>query len=121
MKQATYTTIDQYIAGFPPETQTILQKVRQTIQQAAPEATEKISYGIPTFVLHGNLVHFGAYPTHIGFYPGSAPIAAFADQLEPYETAKGTVRFPLNQPIPYELIKQMTTYAVERNLANKKK
>ncbi len=113
-------TIDEFITKYPADVQKILQKIRQTIQKAAPEATEKISYGIPTFVFHGNLVHFAAYDSHIGFYPGPAPISAFQDELTAYETAKGTIRFPLDKPIPYDLIEKITAYAVERNSVKKK-
>jgi uncharacterized protein YdhG (YjbR/CyaY superfamily) len=112
--------IDEFIAQYPPEAQNKLEELRQSIHQAVPRATEKISYGIPTFVFHGNLVHFSAYDHHIGFYPGSAPIKQFAQLLKPYETAKGTVRFPLDKPLPLALIRQMTLAAAERNLAKKK-
>lgn len=113
-------TIDAYIARYPAEQQKVLQKIRETIHAAVPEATEKISYGLATFVYHGNLVHFGAYDTHYGFYPGSGPIADFQKDLGPYETSKGTVRFPIDQPIPYDLISKMAKAAAARNLAKKK-
>jgi uncharacterized protein YdhG (YjbR/CyaY superfamily) len=113
-------TIDDYISRYPKDVQAKLQSLREAIQKVAPEATEKISYGLATFVLRGNLVHFGAYDTHIGFYPGSGPVAEFADELKPYETSKGTVRFPLDQPLPLELITRMTNSAVKRNLAKKR-
>lgn len=113
-------TIDEYIAQCPEKTQEILQKVRETIKAVAPLATEKIGYGIPTFVLNGkNLVHFAGYEHHIGFYPGSAPIDVFKDKLSAYNTSKGTVQFPLGSPIPYDLIAQITAFCVERNLAKK--
>ncbi len=114
------TSIDEFIAQYPKEVQAVMHKIRQTIQKAAPEAKEKISYGIPTFTLHGNLVHFSAYEKHVGFYPGAALVADFADELKPYETSKGTVRFPINQPIPYDLIAKMTKYAVKHHLTKKK-
>ncbi len=113
-------TIDEFIAGYPEKTQAILQKVRQTIHEVAPEATEKISYGIPTFVFHGNLVHFAAYEGHVGFYPGSKAISAFADELKGFETSKGTIRFPLDGPIPYDLIETVTKFCIEQNSAKKK-
>lgn len=121
MKMNDYKTIDEYISNFPPETQEILEKVRQTIKAVAPDAIEVISYGIPTFKLNGkNLVHFGAYDTHIGFYPG-AIVNNFADnKLKGYKTSKGTVQFPLDQPIPYDLITEITQAAVRRNLEKKK-
>ncbi len=114
----TYATFDEYIGNFSGETQQILQKIRETVQELAPEATEKISYGIPTFALHGkNLVHFAAFEHHIGFYPGPSTIETLADNLKTYETSKGTVRFPLDKPIPYDLVKKLTQTAVERNLS----
>jgi uncharacterized protein YdhG (YjbR/CyaY superfamily) len=113
--------IDEFIAAYPPDMQEILQKIRATIRDAAPEATEKIAYGIPTFTLHGNLVHFSTYPGHIGFYPGSAPVTEFARELEPYETSKGTIRFPLDWPVPYDLIDRIVRYCVIRNESKRKK
>ncbi len=112
--------IDEFISNYPVEVQAVLQKVRQTIQQAAPEAKEKISYGIPTFTFHGNLVHFSGYEHHIGFYPGAAPIVQFEKELKPYETSKGTVRFLIDKPIPHDLITKMTHAAIERNLEKEK-
>jgi len=109
------TTIDKYIAGFPPEVQDILNQIRAVIQVEAPQATEKISYGIPTFFLNGNLVHFAAYKNHIGFYPGSAGIKAFKEQLSEYKSSKGTVQFPLNKTIPFDLIRKITRFRVEIN------
>jgi len=99
-----YRTIDEYIAGHPPEVQEILQKVRRVIHEAAPEAAEAIKYGIPTFVFGGNLVHFGAFKEHLGFFPTPSGIEAFHDELAKYAQSKGTIRFPYNQPIPYDLI-----------------
>lgn len=113
-------TIDEFIKTFPQMTQEILQKIRGTIREVAPNAEETISYGIPTFRLNGNLVHFSAYEHHIGFYPGAAPIEAFADDLRGFKTSKGTVQFPLDQPIPYDLIQKITRACVERNLAKNK-
>ena len=111
--------IDEFISGYPENVQKILQQMRQTIQKAAPEAKEKISYGIPTFTLGGkNLVHCSAYPKHIGFYPGSQAIVDFANDIKGYETSKGTIRFPLDKPIPYDLVDKITRYRV--NLSTKK-
>ena len=110
------TTIDEYIADFPKNVQERLQKVRATIKKAAPDAEEAIKYQIPTFVLHGNLIHFGGYQNHIGLYPGSRPIEAFKDELSRYEVSKGTVRFPLDQPLPVGLISKITKFCVKRNL-----
>lgn len=120
MRMQNYKDIDQYISNFPADVQATLGQIRKTIHETVPEASEKISYGIPTFVFHGNLVHFAAYDTHIGFYPGSGPIADFQDKLKAYETSKGTVRFPLDA-VPLDLIKEMTLAAVERNLNKRKR
>jgi uncharacterized protein YdhG (YjbR/CyaY superfamily) len=109
------TTIDDYIAGFPPEVQTILERVRTLIREVAPEAKETISYQIPTFTLHGNLVHFAAFAKHIGFYPTPTGIAAFAEELSPYKGNKGSVQFPLDQPMPYELMRRMVEFRVREN------
>lgn len=112
-------TVDQYIAGYPKDVQNNLQKIRETVQKACPEAKEKISYGLATFTLHGNLVHFGAYDTHYGFYPGAGPIKELKDQLKDYKTSKGTVRFPMDKPIPFNLITKMTKSAAQRNSTEK--
>ena len=113
----TYQDIDGYIANFSNETQQILKKIREIVQELAPEATEKISYGIPTSTLRGkNLVHFAAFEHHIGFYPGPSTIEALADSLKGYETSKGTVRFPLDKPIPYGLITELTKAAIQYSL-----
>ncbi|MCB0199836.1 MAG: DUF1801 domain-containing protein [Anaerolineae bacterium] len=111
------TTIDAYIAGFPPDVQNILQKIRQTIHKAVPEAQEKISYGMPTFTLKGNLVHFGAFKTHIGFYPIPSGIEEFREELAVYKQGKGSVQFPLDQPIPYDLITRIVVFRAQENLA----
>lgn len=106
--------IDAYIQTFNEDTQVILKKIRKTIHQAAPEALEKISYQMPTFYLSENLVHFAAYKNHIGFYPTPSAITAFEEDLKPYKNAKGSIQFPLNQPIPYDLIKKITLYRVNQ-------
>ena len=113
-------TIDEYIATFPKEVQKLLEQMRKTIQEAAPEATEAISYGIPTFKLNGNLVHFGGYATHIGFYPAPRGIEKFKKELSKYEGGKGTVQLPLNEPLPLDLITKIVKFRVEDNL-NKSK
>ena len=112
-----YTTIDEYIAQFPDNVQSILNEIRSVIKAAAPGAREKISYQIPTFELKGNLVHFAAYRHHIGFYPTSSGIEHFKDELAGYELSRGTVRFPLGQPIPFDLIRRITEFRVRENLA----
>ena len=109
------STIDAYIASFPEDVQALLQQVRATIQKAAPEATETINYGIPTFKLHGNLVHFAAFKAHIGFYPAPTGLAAFQEALAPYKQGKGSVQFPFSQPLPLDLIVQIVHYRVEEN------
>ena len=115
-----FQTIDEYIAAFPQEIQDILQELRVTIQQAAPEATEKISYQMPTFFLKGNLVHFAAYKNHIGFYPAPSGIEAFKAELSSYKGAKGSVQFPINEPLPLELISRITKFRVAENMAKAK-
>jgi uncharacterized protein YdhG (YjbR/CyaY superfamily) len=111
-----YRTIDEYIKAFPPDIQNILQKMRQSIKNAAPQATEAISYQMPTFKLNGNLVHFTAFKKHIGFYPAPSGIEAFKKELSPYVTSKGAIQFPLNKPIPYDLVQKITSFRVEENL-----
>jgi uncharacterized protein YdhG (YjbR/CyaY superfamily) len=115
--QAAPQTIDEYIAGFPPEVEEVLHKIRMTIHEAAPEATEKISYQMPTFYLKGNLVHFAAFKEHIGFYPVPTGIEKFKKELSVYKQGKGSVQFPLNQPMPYELITKIVKFRVKENLA----
>ncbi|OME45824.1 iron chaperone [Paenibacillus odorifer] len=112
----TYESIDAYISGFSLEIQEILNTLRKVIKEAAPEAEEKISYQMPTFALHGNLVHFAAYPKHIGFYPTPSGINAFKDELSGYKGAKGSVQFPIDKPMPYELISKIVTFRVTENL-----
>ena len=110
-----FDTIDAYIASFPPGVQGILQELRRVIRLAAPEASEKISYQMPTFYLHGNLVHFAAYKTHIGFYPAPSGIEKFAGELSRYETSKGAIRFPIDQPLPLDLISRIVQFRVAEN------
>ena len=109
----TPITIDAYIANFPPDVQVILQQIRATIRAAAPDAAEKINYGIPTFTLGGrNLVHFAAFKNHVGFYPTPSGMERFHAELAGYKGAKGSVQFPLDRPIPYELIAAITRFRV---------
>lgn len=117
----SFNTIDEYIAQFPEEIQAILQKIRAVIREAAPDATEKISYQMPTFYLNGNLVHFAAFKTHIGFYPVPSGIEKFKEELSQYKGGKGSVQFPLDKPIPYDLIRRITLFRVEENLQSKRK
>jgi len=107
--------IDEFIESFPKETQKLLEQVRATIQKAVPKAEEIISYGIPTFKLYGNLVHFAAYKNHIGFYPGSGAIIAFKKELTGFKTSKGTIQFPLDKPMPLKLIAQIVKFRVMVN------
>lgn len=106
--------IDEFIATFPADVRKELDKIRKVIKEVAPEATEVISYGIPTFKLRENLVHFSAYKNHIGFYPGAEAIEVFAKDLAKYNTTKGTVQFPLDDPIPYDLIRRITKHRVKQ-------
>ncbi|MDF2068472.1 DUF1801 domain-containing protein [Bacillus sp. Cr_A10] len=120
--KVTFNSIDEYISTFPPEVQEKLITIWQVIKEAAPEATEKISYQMPTFVFHGNLVHFAAYKNHIGFYPAPSGIEAFKEEIAQYKGAKGSVQFPLEQPLPYELISKIVKFraAENENKAEKK-
>ncbi|MCU0486294.1 MAG: DUF1801 domain-containing protein [Anaerolineales bacterium] len=115
----SYNTIDEYIATFPAEVQKLLQEMRATIRAAAPEAQEKISYQMPTFYLKGNLVHFAAHQKHIGFYPAPSGIEAFQAELAVYKGAKGSVQFPINQPLPLDLVRRIVEYRLAENLKNK--
>ena len=119
MKQQ-FKTIDDYIKTFPPEVQSILQKMRRTIHTAAPGAAEAISYQMPTFKLNGkNLVHFAGWKNHIGFYPQPSGTSAFQKELSPYNSAKGSVQFPLNKPIPFKLVEKIVKFRVKENTGKK--
>ncbi len=109
---ASPRTIDDYIATYPEPVQLTLTKIRMTIKKLAPTAIEKIAYGIPTFWLNENLVHFAAYETHIGFYPTPGGIKAFKEELSPYKTSKGAIQFPLDKPMPLSLIKKIVNYRI---------
>jgi uncharacterized protein YdhG (YjbR/CyaY superfamily) len=117
----TSKDVDKFISAYPEEVQQVLNKVRATIREAAPGAEETINYGIPTFTLNGNLVHFSGFKDHIGFYPTPSGIEKFKKELSKYEGAKGSVKFPLAQPIPYDLITKIVKFRVQENLAKKKK
>lgn len=125
MKGDSFTSIDEYIASFPEDVQAMLKDVRATVKAAAPDATEKISYAMPTFFQKGNLVHFAAFKNHIGFYPAPRGIEAFSDELAKYKGAKGSVQFPITEPMPLDLIRRIVEYRVLDNLqkaeAKKKK
>jgi len=112
-----FKTIDEYIEAFPTNVQNILEKMRKTIRKAAPEAIEVISYQMPTFKLNGkNLVHFAAFKNHIGFYPIPTGIEAFKEELSQYKQGKGSVQFPIDKPIPYDLVEKVVKYRVKENL-----
>jgi len=115
-KKPGFNTIDEYIATFPEAVQRKLQEVRVTIKVSAPDAVEKISYQMPTFYLHGNLIHFAAFKNHIGLYPTPNGIQAFNNELSIYESGKGSVQFPLDKPLPLELIKKIVKFRVEENI-----
>jgi uncharacterized protein YdhG (YjbR/CyaY superfamily) len=116
------TTIDEYIAGFPAETQKALAELRALIKTIAPGATETISYAIPTFDLNGrHLVHFAGYAKHIGFYPIPSGMEAFKEELKSYKQGKGSVQFPLSQPLPTELIRRIVEFRVRENTARTSK
>ena len=115
--RSTAGSIDEYIAEFPPEIQKVLAEMRQLVHATAPDATETISYSIPTFDLNGkHLVHFAGFQHHIGFYPVPSGMEAFKEELSAYPQGKGSVQFLLDQPIPYDLIKRVTRFRVEENL-----
>lgn len=116
-RHAKPRTIDEYIAGFPREIQVTLENIRKTVREAAPDAEERISYQMPTFTLKGTLVHFAAFRKHIGFYPTPTGIRKFKNELAGYEGAKGSVQFPLDQPIPFDLISRIVKFRVCENLA----
>jgi len=115
-RKAGYASIDEYITLFPEEIQGKLQQLRATIKASAPDASEKISYQMPAFVLKGNLVYFAAFKDHISFFPTSSGIQAFKQELSIYKGSKGTVRFPLDQPLPLDLISKIVKFRVAENL-----
>ncbi|MBK8024710.1 MAG: DUF1801 domain-containing protein [Chloroflexi bacterium] len=119
--KAGFKSIDEYIATFSPEEQAVLQKLRQTVHAAAPDAVEAISYQMPTFKLNGNLVHFAVAKNHYGFYPAPSGIAAFEKDVAPYFAGKGSLNFPKDKPIPYDLVTRIVEYRVQENLAKAKK
>jgi uncharacterized protein YdhG (YjbR/CyaY superfamily) len=114
-QQTAPKTIDEYIAGFPTAVQEILKKVRTTIKDAAPEAEEAIKYGMPSFVFHGNLVYFGAFTHHIGFYPVPTGIEAFKQELSVYKMGKGSIQFPFDKPMPFDLITNIVQFRAREN------
>jgi uncharacterized protein YdhG (YjbR/CyaY superfamily) len=122
MSRSQFKTVDEYIAGFPKNIRDVLEELRRIIRESAPEAEETISYGIPTFDLNGkHLVHFAAYKSHVGFYPTSSGIKAFKKELSPFKTSKGTVQFPLDKPIPFDLVKKIVKFRVKENESKEKR
>ncbi len=115
-----YKTIDEYIKTFPENIQSILEKMRQTIRKAAPGAEETISYKMPTLKLNGVLVYFAAFKDHIGFFPTASGVEAFKNEISSYKWSKGTIQFPLDKPIPYDLVEKIVKFRVKENLAKKK-
>jgi uncharacterized protein YdhG (YjbR/CyaY superfamily) len=112
-------TMDEYIAEFPKEVRDVLEELRRVIRESAPQAQEAMRYGIPTFRLNGNLVHFAAFKNHIGFYPTPSAINAFHTELSSYKLAKGTVQFPTGEPIPFDLVRKIVRYRVKENTEKK--
>jgi uncharacterized protein YdhG (YjbR/CyaY superfamily) len=121
MRKSKVQTIDDYISTFPDDVQAVLGAIRRTIKKSAPQAVEAISYRIPTFKLNGNLVHFAAFKNHVGFYPGPSGIKAFKTELSSYKWSKGSVQFPLEKPVPFDLIKKIVAYRVKENLEKVKR
>jgi uncharacterized protein YdhG (YjbR/CyaY superfamily) len=120
-ERATAASIDEYVAGFPPETQAVLEEVRALCREEAPGATESISYAIPTFDLQGrHLCHFAAFKSHLSFFPTGKGAEAFAEELKAYNGGKGTVQFPYAQPLPIDLIRRMVRYRVAQVEAGEK-
>jgi uncharacterized protein YdhG (YjbR/CyaY superfamily) len=113
------TTVDEYIAQFPQNVQDILQEIRTVIKDAAPEAKEKISYQMPGYFLNGRLVWFGAWKQHIGFYPDPSGIEEFKEELSEYQMTKGSIHFPLDRPVPYQLISKIVKHRVNHNKLSK--
>ncbi len=113
--------IDEYLSAFPAEVQNVMQQLRSHLLKLVPQAKEKIGYGIPTLTLNGNLIHFAAYKNHIGLYPGGKAIVFFENELQAYQTSKGTIQFPLNEPLPMPLIEKIVAFCVEQNLTKKKR
>lgn len=114
-KNPELQTIDDYIAQFPDEVRERMQHLRKLIKDAAPEASEKMSWGMPTFYFHGNLVHFAAHKKHLGFYPGASGVENFLDKLKEYHTSKGAIQFPLDKPLPLELIEEIVRFRLDEN------
>jgi uncharacterized protein YdhG (YjbR/CyaY superfamily) len=120
-KSLTHETIDEYIKTFPKDVQSILKELRQVIKAAAPEAEERLSYRMPSFWLNGVLVYFAAFKSHIGFYPTASGIANFKEDLKGYKSAKGSVQFPIEKPLPFKLVSKIVKFKVAENLKKSSK
>ncbi|WFR59262.1 DUF1801 domain-containing protein [Anaerocolumna sp. AGMB13025] len=120
MDKIKFDTIDEYIMNFTPDIQEKLQQLRKVIQEAAPEAVEKISWGMPTFFLKGNLIHFAAFKNHIGIYPGETGVETFKAELTEYKNSKGAIQFSNDRPIPFDLVTRIVTFRVNENLEHAK-
>ena len=121
MKTSTFQSIDDYISSFSPDVQAKLEQIRNVIQKVAPKATETIKYAMPTFVYHGNLVYFAAFQNHIGFYAVPSGIEAFKEELSAYKGGKGSVQFPLSEPMPLDLVRRIVEFRVKENEEKAKK
>jgi uncharacterized protein YdhG (YjbR/CyaY superfamily) len=121
MMKTQFKTIDEYIKSFPADVRGNLEKIRQTVRDAAPQAVEAISYQMPAFKLNGILLYFAAHRNHIGFYPMASGIEAFKNELKPYKWSKGTVQFPIDKPIPFNLIKKIVAFRVKEQMNKKKR
>lgn len=121
MQRSNFKSVDEYISTFPAPIQNKLKEMRRAVKSAAPEAGEKISYQIPTYTLHGNLVHFAGYEHHIGFYPGAVGVEEFKKEIKGYKFSKGTIQFPLEEPLPLDLVKRIVKFRVKQNSESAKK
>ena len=119
--KAQFTTIDEYIESCPEAVRPTLQTLRQVIKEEVPDDEETIKYQMPTFIYHGNLVYFAAFKNHIGFYPTPSGIDALGNEVAQYKAGKGTLQFPLNEPLPYSLIRKIVQFRLQENLARKTK
>jgi uncharacterized protein YdhG (YjbR/CyaY superfamily) len=120
MQKIEARNIDEYIAAFPKDVQAKLSEIREVIKKAAPKAEEAIKYGIPTYVLHGNLVHFGGFKNHLGFYPAPQGIEEFKKELSSYKGSKGAIQFPYDQPLPKSLITKIVKFRIAKTLEKQK-
>jgi len=119
-KNKKMKTIDEYIESFEPEIKKTLIELRNFIKSKVPEATEKISYGMPTFYLHGNLIHFAAFKNHYSIFPSPSGIDVFEKELTPYRTGKGTLSFPINKPLPWDIIEKILEYRIKEKIHRNK-